>query len=400
MPVKTNLPNHIVAATSRFAAFTFEKRFPFIISQVKADNPLSLSQQAELDDLQTEIQEGVVPHHDALFYPEDRVFWQKFLATHAGKPYVEIPFYEAEAYIYYRIIRIMDYKHNGLDPFGKQKSAGLDDHRSFVEALAMSHMQQPAVFDADHLTALLHMSLWANSADLSQLEANNVPVNAAFRGKLVIDDTDRLATLVADPAIGEVDFVADNAGIELIADLFLIDYLLHTRSVSRVNIHLKQYPIFVSDATIPDVLGHLTILRSFQNPPLLQFIDKLESHRQEGRLRLSSHPFWNSPCHFTALPGDIKRGLAENTLLIVKGDANYRRLFEDREWPYTTPLNGKLAYLNRPCCSIRTLKSEIVMGLSSSQVENLFNEDKDWLTNGRYGLIMVRESSVRESSRN
>lgn len=387
--METNLPEHISAATSRFAAFTFEKRFPAIINQIKIDNQLSSFQEAELDKLEKEIKDGVVPHGKDLAYNEDRVFWEKFLTMHAGKNYAKIPFYEAEAYIYYRIVRIMDYPHSGLDPFEKLKSDGLKDHYDFVEALAKEHMQHHAIFDADYFTSLLHASLWANSADLSQLEANDALINSAFRGKLVIDDADRLNTLIAAPSTRQVDFVADNAGIELVSDLFLMDYLLNTGRIARINLHLKEYPIFVSDATIADVLGHLEILRGFQTQPILHFIDRLESHRREGRLNLCSHSFWNSPCHFTELPEDIKQGFDENTLLIIKGDANYRRLFEDRKWPYTTPLANKLAYLDRPCCSIRTLKSEIILGLSDSNVESLFNEDKDWLTNGRYGLIMV-----------
>src|SRR5690606_11632193 len=126
----------ISAATSPFAAFTFAKRFPFIINQIKTDNQLTLSQEAELTKLQLEIQDGVVPHHNALFHPDDWVFWEQFLTAYAGKPYVEVPFYAAEAYIYYRIIGVLDYRNSGLDPFGKQKLAGLNDHRHFVEAFA------------------------------------------------------------------------------------------------------------------------------------------------------------------------------------------------------------------------------------------------------------------------
>lgn len=389
IPIKTNLPERISAATSRFAAFTFEKRFPFIIHQIKTDNQLTASQEAELDKLEKEIKDGVVPRRQDVFYPEDWSFWEKFLTTRAGKSYVEIPFYEAEAYIYYRIIRIMDYGHSGLDPFEKLKSDGLKDHRGFVETLAKEHMQRSAIFDADYFTSLLNASLWANSADLSQLETNDALTNSAFREKLVINDADKLNTLIAASPAKEVDFVADNAGIELVSDLFLMDYLLNTCRVSRVNLHLKKYPIFVSDATIPDVLSHLEILRGFQTQPILQFIDRLESYRQQGRLNLRSHSFWNSPCHFTELPEGITQGFDEHTLLIIKGDANYRRLFEDRHWSYTTPVANKLAYLDRPCCSIRTLKSEIILGLSDNKVESLFSEDKNWLTNGRYGLIMV-----------
>ncbi len=386
--MRSNLPRPISAATSPFAAFTFDVRFPFIINQLKASNPLSPTRQVELDGLLQEIATGVAPPVEDVFYPEDRVFWKTFLAECAGKRYTDIPFFEAEAYIYYRIIHIVDYKHSGLDPFYNLKADSLKPHRAFVEAVASKHMQQVAVFDAAYFITLLHAALWGNSADLSQLETNDALVDPALRNNLVIDDSAMLARLLTTAPTKVVDFVADNAGLELLADLFLIDYLLTTGQVSRVNLHLKAYPTFVSDATIPDVAGHLEILRSFPSDPLTQFANRIESHRDRGGLQLLDHPFWNSPCHFTKLPPAITEGFSRDTILIFKGDANYRRLFEDREWPYTMPLEGMLGYLNHPCFSIRTLKSEIVLGLSEHKLRSLFDTDKDWLTNGKYGLIM------------
>src|SRR5690606_35905380 len=125
--------------------------------------------------------------------------------------------------------------------------------------------QQLPVFNASYFSSLLHATLWGNSADLRQLETNDALVDPALRNKLVIDDSAALYTLLASAPHREVDIIADNAGLELLSDLFLIDYLLTTRQVSRVNLHLKAYPTFVSDATIPDVIDHLAILRSFQS---------------------------------------------------------------------------------------------------------------------------------------
>lgn len=386
--MKANLPRPISAVTSPFAAFTFNIRFPYIINQIKANNPLSADQQAALDDLQLEITEGVVPPREDIFYPTDQVYWATFLAKQAGKRYTELPFFEAEAYIYYRITHIVNYKHSGLDVFYRVKADSLMHHRDFAEAMARKHLQQRSIFSAGYFTTLLHAALWGNSADLSQLENNDALVNPALRNHLIIDDSAPLYDLIASTRGREVDFVADNAGLELLSDLFLIDYLLTTGQVSLINLHLKAYPTFVSDATISDVVGHLEILRSFQSEPLAKFIDRVEGHLHGGRLQLLDHPFWNSPCHFTRLPQDIKQAFNRNTVLIFKGDANYRRLFEDREWPHTTPVGHLLDYLNRPCFSIRTLKSEIALGLGDHQLRCLFEADREWLINGKYGLIM------------
>lgn len=386
--MESNLPRPISAANSPFAAFTFDVRFPFIINQLKASNPLSSSQQTALDNLLKEIAEGVVPPEGTVFYTEDQAYWKTFLAEHAGKRYTEVPFYEAEAYIYYRIIQIVDYKNSGLDPFYNLKANSLKHHLHFASAMASQYIQQPPVFTASYFTSLIHAALWGNSADLSQLETNDVLVDPALRNNLVIDDSAALYELITSAPAREVNFIADNAGLELLSDFFLIDYLLTTGQVSRVNLHLKAYPTFVSDATIPDVVGHLEILRGSQSEPLAYLVDRLENHLDSGKLQLLSHPFWNSPCHFTKLPPAITRGFSNNSVLIFKGDANYRRLFEDREWPYTTPVEQLLGYLNHPCFSIRTLKSEIVLGLSEHKLSRMFEADQNWLTNGKYGLIM------------
>jgi len=385
--MKLNLPRPISAATSAFAAFTFDVRFPYIINQIKDNNPLQPSQRAALGNLIREIAEGTVPDDREICYPEDLAYWEAFFAEHAGKRYADVPFFDAEAYIYYRIIHVVDFKNTGLDPFYRVKTDSLKHHRDFVEAVAAKHLQQPLVFSIDYFKTLLHATLWGNSADLSQLEANDALVDPTLRNNLIIDDSAELCRLVGSAAGRQVDFITDNAGLELLSDLFLIDYLLATGQVSHINLHLKAYPTFVSDAIPSDVASHLEMLQGFQSEQLSAFIDRLESHRSSGKLQLLSHPFWNSPCHFTKLPPAIMQGFGEDTILLFKGDANYRRLFEDREWPYATPIEGMLDYLGHPCFSIRTLKSEIVIGLNEDAVRQLDEIDKNWVTNGKYGLI-------------
>ena len=95
LSMESSLPRPISAATSRFAAFTLAVRFPFIINQLKAGNPLSSAQEVALDGLLQEIAEGVVPSSDEMFYPEERPYWEAFLVTQVGKRYQDVPFYEA-----------------------------------------------------------------------------------------------------------------------------------------------------------------------------------------------------------------------------------------------------------------------------------------------------------------
>ncbi len=74
-------------------------------------------------------------------------------------------------------------------------------------------------------------------------------------------------------------------------------------------------------------------------------------------------------------------------LLIFKGDANYRRLFGDRIIPFNHNVSDFTNYLPAKSVAIRILKSELMLGLEKNKETELFNSDKDWLGNGKYGII-------------
>lgn len=77
-------------------------------------------------------------------------------------------------------------------------------------------------------------------------------------------------------------------------------------------------------------------------------------------------------------------------LVIFKGDLNYRKLLSDINFEYNTNFATALGDF-RPTniLSLRTIKSDICVGLSQGIAESLFEKDKDWLITGEYGLIQV-----------
>jgi hypothetical protein len=77
--------------------------------------------------------------------------------------------------------------------------------------------------------------------------------------------------------------------------------------------------------------------------------------------------------------------------VLIKGDANYRRLVGDRRWPVSTPMEGLTGYFPAPFAVLRTMKSEIVVDLSEAQVLRLDGEDAEWRTNGRRGIVRFRQ---------
>jgi hypothetical protein len=87
------------------------------------------------------------------------------------------------------------------------------------------------------------------------------------------------------------------------------------------------------------------------------------------------------------MPALLRQELGQSQLVFVKGDANYRRLIGDCHWTFTTPLEDIANYFPAPFVALRTLKSEVMTGLRSEQIDRLTGDDPTWLINGQWGII-------------
>ncbi len=79
--------------------------------------------------------------------------------------------------------------------------------------------------------------------------------------------------------------------------------------------------------------------------------------------------------------------LSQAQMVIVKGDANYRRLLGDSRWPSTVPAQAAIPYFPAPLLALRTLKSDPIVGLSPGLAEQLNQVDPEWRVNGKRGII-------------
>jgi hypothetical protein len=75
--------------------------------------------------------------------------------------------------------------------------------------------------------------------------------------------------------------------------------------------------------------------------------------------------------------------------VIFKGDLNYRRLVEDRDWPATTPFAETVAYFPTRVAALRILKSDVIVGMSSAAVSALEREGRPWRTSGTHALVQL-----------
>ena len=87
------------------------------------------------------------------------------------------------------------------------------------------------------------------------------------------------------------------------------------------------------------------------------------------------------------MPNSVKQKLSGSILVVVKGDANYRRLLGERQWELSTPAKSILSYWPVPVCALRTFKAEIGCGISAASRERAEKEDSKWMVSGKWGVV-------------
>jgi hypothetical protein len=370
-----------------YARKTFQTRIPRIVDNIIMTNDYPGEIIAALRTLREEIVSGKIRLLRET--TDDQEFWDAQAREYAGKTWLDLPWYWAEAFFYRRVLEATRYFQPGdfyrRDPFAPVKRAELQPDRAprAVNAVLEELPRDPAI--AFH--TLLHASLWGNRTDLSHLAVKGIAQSFNDeRANLLVDDSARVWDFLRG-APGRIDFICDNAGTELCFDLALVDFLLRANLAAEIILHLKPQPMFVSDAMIQDAQASLETFAKSHAPALRQLAQHLGYARDDGRLALCDHPFWVTGFFFHNLPDDLRAMLAQASLVITKGDANYRRLIGDCHWEPTTRFEDAAAHFPAPVVTLRTLKAELIVGLRAGETERLRVEDAEWLVNAKRGVV-------------
>ncbi len=388
-------PPILTSEPGSFARRTFETRVPKIILDIIAANEFPPDIVTALHALRAEVLTGVIaPLRDA---GPDRPFWDEHARPYLGRSWLDVPWYWAEAFLYRRVLEATRYFEPGdwflRDPYARQKQAELKPEAG-PHALHAILERLPRSTE-DQFRTFLYASLWGNRADLSHNVAQNVPGSLALeseRVNLIVDDAGRVWELLDRRRGQRVNFVVDNAGTELLFDLAFADFLLRAGLAGRITFHLKPQPFFVSDAMVQDAQEALAALANSAAPALVQLAKRLHKIQGAGDLSFVEHPFWSTSLFYFDMPDDLRRAL-DGSLVVFKGDANYRRLLGDAHWDPATPFAAATAYLPVPLVALRTLKSELIVGLERGRAEQYAREDSAWLTNGKRGVAQCNWTS-------
>ncbi|WP_328912726.1 MULTISPECIES: damage-control phosphatase ARMT1 family protein [unclassified Streptomyces] len=374
-----------------FAWGVFHERHPKLVQQVLDALPYGPAERAAVEELLAESTGGVMkPLGESAHDHRQWLAWGEGLF---GRPWGEAPFLWAESYFYRRLLEATGYFRpgtwQGIDPFAPFKSAELAGPAVDEELAALREL--PSLSAEKRAEVLLSSALWGNRADLSfHLTAS---AGDARRTALIADDSPLLWSTLAAASNPRVGLIADNAGRELLPDLVLIDHLLTGGSAAEAVLYVKPAPYYVSDATTADVLASIDRLRAgpWQEAQLIG--RRLWRAMNSGTLTVRTHPFFCAPLPFHDMPDDLRSELSGLTVAIIKGDLNYRRLVGDRLWDATASFAERVDHFPSPVAALRTLKSDVVVGLDGAVVAGLDATEEPWRTNGKYGLIQVNAGS-------
>ncbi|HWC21791.1 MAG TPA: ARMT1-like domain-containing protein [Flexivirga sp.] len=365
----------------------FHVRYPELLQRVRDASPFGPEVRDRLDELGKEIVAGPIVPPDPQWHDHDS--WARWHEPYAGKPWSETPFLWAENYFFRRILAATGFFEpgamHGIDPFGPFKSAELASEATDSLLTEFNALATGAADDAQ-TEALFYASLQANHADLC-FNLGAAGVGGAPPGAgLLVDDTPAAVQQLTSTAPGRIALIADNAARELLPDLLLIDHLLHRGLAAEVDLYVKPSPYFVSDAMPSDVIAALDRLIGFGGPAT-EAGRRLWDAVQVGRVALHCQPDFCAPLHLWELPADLVRRLATASMVITKGDLNYRRLVGDNWWSPTRPFREAVDWLSAPVVALRTLKSDVIVGLDPAVVESLDQESDGWRSAGTRAVI-------------
>ena len=302
--------------SNAFAHYSMQERVPRIARDLLASNgTLTPGERDAVEQLARSIEDNApvpAPRPPA----PDVEAWAAAHADHTNDRWLDGEWFYAELAFYREIAQACRFWETGRDPFAPAKEEELSGARPWTrleQAIAMRGSRE------ERIAGLLDACLWGNRVDLSYTVAASRDVR--HDDDLLVDEREAALPFLVRPG-SHVHLVADNTGAELALDLALVDALLETPG-SRVTLHLKMQPVFVSDATAHDVLGTFDRMAARGEGPR-SLAKRLRDAFDAGRLVFAPDPFWSGPRFLWECPG-ARRALA--------GGRHHRHLQGRRELP-------------------------------------------------------------------
>lgn len=236
---------------------------------------------------------------------------------------------------------------------------------------------------------LCYLSLWGNQADLS-LSAGNVDkmLNKENKNTVLVDDTKELYNyLLSKGCNSTICLITDNVGSEILLDLFVVYKLLSTNFIGKVVISVKNASLFVSDVIKADIDTSLKILEEIGEEALI-ISKEIKYYILTNQIAIESQSFYNDdPRSFYYMPKELYYHFKSMDCLIFKGDANYRKLLDDKDFEYDTSFQNIVDYFPTSIVAFRTMKSNAASGINIEIQNKMKKVNEKWNVDGTSGLI-------------
>ncbi|XP_075161598.1 damage-control phosphatase ARMT1-like [Haematobia irritans] len=418
--------NHLLCGRYRrsFAYHTFQHRIPNILNclleSVERDLNANNHSQDDIKHILNSIGKLKcdIENDDHLekFAPneldKDIALWNEFIATlpDDASTFYKTCWLYAECYLYRRIYSFFRVSPNlkDYDYFTPQKQ-----HALHISMTAMEELVRSAETMANNFNGLTHMikvNLWGNKCDLSLSTGQEVkPLDSLnkhildLNPNILVDDCEEIWNCLNEdktqlPNKRYVDLICDNAGFELLTDLLLAKYLIENKLAGVIRFHVKAMPWFVSDTTPRDIQYTLKFMENNSSSHLKGFGKECLNYFNNGQFEIiTNEDFWTTPYEFYRMC-DINHSLynmlSTSSLIIFKGDLNYRKLLGDYNWDPTEKFQTCLRGFNPSnLCTLRTIKADLICGLKPGQAEELTSKQIDWMLTGEYAVIQFAKGA-------
>lgn len=335
----------------------------------------------------------------------------------------EQPFIDVEHFFYFYLLdKFYGIKETGiklymsddtskplLDPYKQQKKKaiigdlknGINTNDSSIILRCLEIIEKRKVGNlCDILENITFLSLESNTNDLSQLRDRNrtrISGNRVHPNNLK-DFTIYINSLNEDT---NINYLVDNSGVEFFTDLaFAYILLTSIERIKKITLHINVLPIFVSDVIESDYEHMMTLVEKYINDnfdestgaTLKNTIKEIKQKKANKEIEIVPNFIWNMPTPYKDLVEKNKTNVftENNSLLIIKGDLNYRRLVEDKNWSYKDKIEKHTKYLKCPTLIIRSIKSDLVIDFGDNgknKYKRWKKYDPYWRENGEYGVI-------------
>lgn len=275
------------------------------------------------------------------------------------------------SYFHRLILDKIDYFESGLDPYLEIKRQALVSY--------IKKQQEYSIFF--NIEKILMGMLWGNKADL-------VPPTISAKKMMIADDRSKLINFLIKRKAERIDIIADNFGEELFFDLLFINYLFDHKLVKLVRYHVKNYPYNITDTTKQDFFWALDFLTKAKNKKIKLLADNINKLILEKKVKIITYPFTTLGLDRVKAMNVVNKQYNGSSLLITKGDFNYRKNLGWYYWETEDSYEEIMSYLKLPTVSFRVVKNEILVGAINKRTINFLNKNNpNWWKNGCTGMI-------------